>query len=494
MTEDVQKTAQGWKFGNGVTGVAIDSRNVHPGYVFVAIPGARSDGHAFIEDAINRGAIAVVGERPDLSLSVPYFCVSSSRVEAAAISADFFGHPSRHLTAIGVTGTNGKTSVVYWLTAILRHAGFPTGMVSSVINEDGEYQEQAVLTTPESPALQKTLRKMVDSHLTHAVIEISSHGIAQHRVDQLSLDLAILTNITREHLDFHGTMQNYVATKSSLFERLPHDSLGAVINGDDYFSAQVREKTSATVTTYGLEHGDVKARIDATTPWSSDITVVHREFSFPTRVNQPGLYNVYNVMAAISAAYRLGAPLSLIEEAIPNLPAVPGRMQLYHAKEHATVVIDYAHTPDGLKQALTAVRKMIAGDIWLVFGARGGRDRGKRPEMGAIAACLADHLILTSDSPNNEDAEEIAEAIADGVRSVAPGKIAKWEMRRDEAIRWAIDMAKPDDGVLITGRGPETYQQFHDQRIRLVDAEVVESYLHIKNSSGSPGVNGVGVH
>lgn len=491
MVPGIQKTTDGWQIGAGIAGVAIDSRRVKPGFVFVAIPGATSDGHTFIADAIERGAAAVVGEKPDLELPVPYFIVESSRVEAARISAAFFRYPSDHLKTVAVTGTNGKTSVVYWLTAFLRAAGKPTGLVSSVINDSGTGVLESVLTTPESPDLQRQLRNMVDHGLTHAVVEVSSHGIAQHRVDQLHVDLAVLTNITREHLDFHGTMENYVNTKAQLFERMPQESLGAVINADDAYSAEVKARITCPVVTFGLRAGDLRGEIVEQTAWSSRVRLKHAEFEIEGQLNHPGTYNVYNLLAAAAAAYRMGVEAAVIEAAIPYLPSVPGRMQVTASPGQPIVVVDYAHTPDGLIQSLKTVRTMASGDVWLVFGARGGRDRGKRPEMGRIAASLADRIVLTSDSPNDEDPLDIANAIKTGIDEVAPSKLARVEVRRDDAIRWAIDQASSDDSVLITGRGPEAYQYFYGRRVRLKDAEVVQDVLGVQRSEG---VDGIGIH
>lgn len=491
MAQGIRKTESGWSLDPTVTGVAIDSRTVKPGYVFVAIPGSTSDGHTFIADAISRGAVAVVGERTDLSLPVPYFSVPSSRVAAAELAAAYYRNPSRDLTTVGVTGTNGKTSVVFWLTTLIRASQQRCGMISSVVNDSGRSKAESFLTTPESPDLQRQLREMVDSGLTHAVIEISSHGIAQHRVDQLDLDLAVLTNITREHLDFHGTMENYMETKALLFERMPRNSLGTVINADDPFAQRVIARVSAPTLTYGLIGGDLRAEVLSSTPWSSKVRLHHSDFDMTVQLNHPGRYNVYNLAAAVGAAYCLGVNPRDMEEAVPELPEVPGRMQVFKVPGKPTVIVDYAHTPDGLAQSLKTVRKMVEGAVWLVFGARGGRDRGKRPEMGRIAASLADRVILTADSPNDEEPLAIAQAIEVGLREVDPTKLARIEILRDHAIRWAIESAKADDCVLITGRGPESYQNFHRRRVRLKDAEVVEDAL----GQGSPQKgDGVGIH
>lgn len=492
MAAVIRKTGDGWDIDPVVAGVAIDSRRVKPGFVFVAIPGSTSDGHNFIGDAVSRGAVAVVGERGDLSVPVPYLRVPSSRVAAAEISAAFYRYPSRDLVTVGVTGTNGKTSVVYWLTSLLRAGKTPSGMVSSVVVDSGRSTHESVLTTPESPDLQRQLREMKESGLTHAVIEVSSHGIAQHRVDQVALDLAILTNITREHLDFHGTMENYIGTKALLFERMPNDSLGVVINADDLHSQEVLRRATAPAITYGMDSGDVRASVISQTPWSAVVRLTHSAFDMTVSFNHPGTYNVYNLTAAVTAAFRLGVDPDDIEKAIPLLPEVPGRMQVFRSAGRPTVIVDYAHTPDGLVQSLKTVRRMVPGNIWLVFGARGGRDRGKRPEMGQIAARLADRVVLTSDSPNDEDPLDIARAIEEGIRQVDSSRVAATEIDRAQAIRWAVDHADPDDCVLVTGRGPEPYQYFYGRRVRVKDAEVAEAVLGIP--SRPKGADGIGIH
>lgn len=491
MAAGVQHTRDGWRLDETIQGVAIDSRLVKPGYIFVAIPGSTSDGHAFINDAINRGASAVVGER-SLELPIPYFQVNSSRAAAAQLAAAFYHFPSRDLTTIGVTGTNGKTSVVYWLSALVRAGGIRVGMISSVVNDTGDRVREAILTTPESPELQRQLWEMRQNGATHAVVEVSSHGIAQRRVDDISWDLAVLTNITREHLDFHGTMENYVATKAKLFQWLPKESLGAVLNADNAYCRVVREGLTCPVMTYGLVGGDVQAEIIHATPWYSHVRMdAGQGRVIEGQLNHPGEYNVYNLTAAVTAALQLGVDPKAIEEAIPTLPGVPGRMQVLQQPGQPTVIVDYAHTPDGLTQSLVTVKKMVDGHVWLVFGARGGRDRGKRPEMGRIAATLADRVVLTTDSPNEEEPGAIAEAIQEGIYSVDPAKLVKVVLDRNRAIHWAVQEANPSDCILITGRGPETYQYFHGQRVILRDADVV---LDALGERARKGADGIGIH
>lgn len=478
----LQNTPKGWVLDNSVRGITIDSRRVGPGFVFVAIPGHDYDGHNFIADAIRRGAAAVVGERAVANCPVPYVQVSSSRVEAARIASAFFRHPSHDLVVAGVTGTNGKTSVAFWLAHLLRAQGFKTGMLSSVVNELGAERVEARLTTPESPDLQAYLARIRDAGFTHAVVEVSSHGIVQHRVDEVAFALAILTNITREHLDFHGTMDNYVASKARLFAGLPPDSLGAVLNADDAYFARVRDQVSAPVLTYGLHAGDVRGEIVEMEPWSSHLRIHTPVGVIAGELHHPGRYNVYNLLSAVAGAVRMGVGPTVIAEAMATLPSVPGRMHVIRADGAPTVIVDYAHTPDGLAQALITTRRFGPESLWLIFGARGGRDRGKRPEMGRISAQYADHIIVTTDSPYHEDPQALADVLVAGIVAENPDRLASVELDRAKAIWQAVAEANPGDIILITGRGPETAQQFGNRRVRLVDAEVAEAAIAARRS------------
>jgi len=453
---------------------------VRPGYIFVAILGADFDGHDFIPDAIAQGAIAIVGERPNLSLPVLYVPVQSSRAETAELAAAFFRQPSHDLKVIGVTGTNGKTSVVFWLTHLLRAAGISCGMVSSVLNDLGGESVAATLTTPESPELQSYLARMRDGGMTHAVVEVSSHGIVQHRVDAISFHLNILTNITREHLDFHGTMEQYVAAKASLFERLAVHTGGAVLNADDFYFRSVLDRLnpSIPVLSYGIDSGEIRATSVKSDGWWTKIQLRTPQGEFDVRLDHPGRYNVYNLLAAVAAASVLGLSMDRVVEAISTLPPVPGRMQwMPHGADAPTVIIDYAHTPDGLLQVLRTVRQWHPQTLWLVFGARGGRDWGKHPQMGEIAATWADRIVVTSDSPYHDDPTALAESIVSGIIEVDRQRLTTVNLDRASAIATTIAQADRHDVVLITGRGPETVQTFGDIRVRAVDSEMVTRAL-----------------
>lgn len=477
MDQQLSITESGWVFGPAVKGIRMDSRLVQPGDVFVAVSGSSLDGHEFIQQAVEKGAVAIVGEKPVGTLSVPYIQVMSSREAAADLAASFYRHPSKDLVTVAVTGTNGKTSVVYWLSAILNEAHIKTGLVSSVTNNVVCRQLPASLTTPESPDLQEYLDEIRQCGGQAAVVEVSSHGIVQQRVRNMVFKLAILTNITREHLDFHGTMERYVDAKATLFRMLESESLGAVLNADDLHFRTVALATKTKVTSYGIDSGDIRGHILREMPWSTDIQIVGLGLDFGTRINHPGRYNVYNVLAVTAAALQMGVSPELLQKQIPKLPAVPGRMQVTGQGEGPLAVIDYAHTPDGLYQSLLTVTRFTDGNVWLVFGARGGRDQGKRAEMGRIAARHADHVVVTADSPNFEDPQKIADALIEGIRQVNENKLEVVDLNRASAIKFAVHQAQKNDVILITGRGPETVQHFGNEEVYLVDAEVVEQAL-----------------
>ena len=464
-----------WVVAPTVTGIQLDSRAVKPGDVFVAILGLHEDGHEYLADAAARGAVAAVVERPTPS-TLPTLVVPSARVAAAELAAALYGHPGRRLTVTGVTGTNGKTSVVYWLRQLLEGAGYGAGMLSSVRNVTGrDREDDAWLTTPDAPDVQRALGQMVAHRLSRAVLEVSSHGLVQHRVDAIGFSVAVLTNITREHLDYHGTMENYVAAKSRLFTELLNDDGVAVLNADDPHAIELAPAIAARIMTYGIMRGDVRARIEHEAPQATDVTVfVAGAPGVPLTVPFPGRYNVYNTLAAVAAAVVQGiAPDDALAQ-VGSLEEVPGRLELVSDAGGVRIMVDYAHTPDGLEQVLHTVRRLAGptGRVWLVFGARGGRDRGKRPLMGRIAGRLADRVVLTADSPYEEEPAVIAEELAEGLAAAGCRPHAV-ELDRTRAIRTAVWGATAGDVVLITGRGPEREQVMGDRHILLDDRDVV---------------------
>jgi UDP-N-acetylmuramoyl-L-alanyl-D-glutamate--2,6-diaminopimelate ligase len=488
----VRRTDAGWVVDPDVHGVQIDSRRVEAGDIYVAIPGRTLDGRSFVNEAAARGALAVVAETPIPASPIPVVVVPSARRAAAELAAAVAGYPGRRLIVTGVTGTNGKTSVVYWLRHLLVGSGEPAGMLSSVENITGEpTPRQDHLTTPEAPDVQRALADMVRAGMRRAVLEVSSHGLVQHRVDEVPFRVAVLTNITREHLDFHGTMDAYIAAKRRLFTELLSSDGVAIFNADDPYSPAIRERVRQRTHDFGVLRGEVRARILQETAWSTRVRLIvaGRSEDVQVTVPAPGRYNVYNMLAAVTAALGQGVPFERIVDTLDRLPPVPGRLEKAAQGDGVTVLVDYAHTPDGLAQVLQTVRRAVGsqGRIWLVFGARGARDQGKRPIMGEIAARLADAVILTTDSPGPEEPARIAEDLARGLREAGSRPWAV-ELDRRAAIRLAVQSASSGDIVLVTGRGPEREQIFGDRRVVLDDREAAREAMAKRLSRPPAGV------
>lgn len=458
-----------------VTGLAYDSRAVRPGDLFLCVPGFRHDGHAFIPEAAAAGAAAFVVERRGL---VPpgrgEVLVPAVREAAAPLAARFFGRPSRELRLVGVTGTNGKTTTAFLVRAVLGRRG-RVGLVGTVVNVVGGREEAPERTTPEAVDLQRLFRRMRDGGDTHAVMEVSSHALALHRADACDFDVAVFTNLTRDHLDFHGDMEHYLAAKARLFEMLgadaagPKGARGAVINADDPAAARIRETCRVPVLTYALEGGadlraeDVDLRLDG-----ASFTVRHPGGATEVRLGLTGRFNVYNALAAFGVGIIEGLDPAEIAAALGEVPGVPGRFELVPGRQGFAVVVDYAHTPDGLENVLSAARRFAPGRVIAVFGCGGDRDRQKRPLMGEIAARLADRVYITTDNPRSEAPEAIAAEIEAGVLR-HPGARHRVVLDREEAIREAVAEARDGDVVVIAGKGHETYQIFRDRTVPFDD-------------------------
>lgn len=453
-----------------ITGIEYDSRRVRPGNIFVAIAGEQADGHFFIQDAVMRGAAAVVGTRPpSSSLPVPYIMVEDGRLAMAHLSAAFYDHPARHLTVIGVTGTDGKTTTANLIYQILLKAGFLTGIISTVNAIIGNEVLDTGLhvTTPETPDVQRYLARMEAAGLTHVVLEATSHGLHQHRVTGCEFDIGVVTNITHEHLDYHGSYENYREAKARLLtglastgEKKQGNYRLAVLNRDDQSYEYLSQVTPVRQVTYSIHPG--KADI-----WAEDVhygadglhfTAVGRELRLPLRTSLVGAYNVSNCLAALAATV-IG--LEVIPEAaavgIAAMPGVPGRMECIHRGQDFLAIVDFAHTPNALRAALEAARQMCAGRVLVVFGSAGLRDRQKRRLMAEASIKLADVTILTAEDPRSESLDDILEEMAEGARQ-AGGVEGKtfWRIAdRGEAIRAAVRMAKAGDVVVACGKGHE---------------------------------------
>lgn len=466
-----------------VSGLAIDNRQVQPGFIFIARPGASVDGHDFIPDAIRRGAVAVVGQRDLSDLSVPYVRVSDSRRSVTHLAAAFYGHPGRQLTVIGVTGTDGKTTTSNILYQILLAAGLKTGMISTVnaVIGDEVLDTGFHVTTPDAHDVQRYLARMVESGLTHVVLETTSHGLSQHRVDASQYDIAVVTNITHEHLDEHGSYENYRAAKGRLFELLAdtvnkpqgNPRLG-VLNLDDqksygYLSPLLTRHSSRQVS-YGLTtQADIHAENISYSPSGLVFDIVGKDFRVPARTHLVGAYNVSNCLAAFSAAVvGLGIEPETAAQGMANLPGIPGRMEFINLGQPFTAIVDFAHTPNALKVALETARQMVSplpqgeasgvrGRVISVFGSAGLRDREKRRLMAETSAELADISVLTAEDPRTESLDDILAEMAAGAvsRGGVEGQTFHRVRDRGEAIKFALKLARPGDLVIACGKGHE---------------------------------------
>jgi UDP-N-acetylmuramoyl-L-alanyl-D-glutamate--2,6-diaminopimelate ligase len=478
-----------------IGGVQLDSRQVNPGDLFVAVPGGSTDGHRFIPDAIRRGAAAVVGVQALGDLPVPYFQVEEARSALAALSAAFYGFPGRKLTVIGVTGTDGKTTTSTLIFEILKAAGLQAGMISTLSAQIGDLNLDTGfhVTTPEAPEVQRFLAAMVASGLTHGVLEATSHGLEQQRVAGAEFDLGVVTNITHEHLDYHGSYENYRAAKARLFVSLAETAPKpqgnprlAVLNRDDrsfdYLSPKVRLLTPAVrQVTYGF-HPEARVRAESIEhhPGGLRFTAVGDGFRMDISSRLVGAFNVSNCLAAIAATVEgLGLDPEAAREGIAALPGIPGRMEVIDLGQDFMAVVDFAHTPNALRRALETARRLVSGRIIAVFGSAGLRDREKRRLMAEISADLADLTMLTAEDPRTESLEGILGEMAEGAR--ARGGIEGqtfWRVPdRGQALRFAVSLARPGDIVIACGKGHEQSMCFGEIEYPWDDRQALQAVL-----------------
>ena len=480
-----------------VNGLYYRSSDVTPGGVFFAIPGFAVDGHDFIDDACRRGALAVVAQQP-VSPGVPVLQVADSREALAYAAAEFYGQPSRHLTVVGLTGTNGKTTVSYLVENMLVQAGFKTGVIGTVSYRYGGKAVPAARTTPESLDLQRILADMRAEDVSHVVMEVASHGLDLHRVDACWFDVAAFTNLTQDHLDFHGDMERYWASKKSLFTRLlplgpKGDRALAVLNRDDPRGRRLCEDVAGNrplVTCGRSPDNDIWPEVTR-----SDLSGLEAQVHTPRgplAMTSPlvGHHNLENILTAVGCGIALDLPLASIQAGIAATTVVPGRLEPVADPGGRFIYVDYAHTPDALENVLKALDSLRRRRLICVFGCGGDRDRRKRPLMGEIAARLSDLAVVTSDNPRTEDPLSIIEDAMEGVRRAAPraytpeaaanGVPAHGHVivpDRREAIGLAIRVAEPGDTVLIAGKGHETYQIIGHTSIPFDDREEARQAL-----------------
>jgi UDP-N-acetylmuramoyl-L-alanyl-D-glutamate--2,6-diaminopimelate ligase len=462
-----------------ITGICHDSRRASEGCLFVALPGAKTNGAEHADSAVAKGAVAVVSEQPGLATRATHLQVSNARIALADAAAAFYRHPSQHLKIAGITGTNGKTTTAFLIKHICDTEMLRCGLIGTVRYVVGERELPAARTTPESSEVQELLWMMKSAGCKSCAMEVSSHALVQERVRGVEFDVAAFTNLTQDHLDYHGTMDAYFEAKASLFDGLakqPKKKARAVINVDDRFGARLADRIEKAVETftYGqtiqsqFRASDVRMDFSGT-----NFALDALGKSYLVRMPLIGGFNVYNSLAAIACAHAMGVPVRNAVQALAKAPPVPGRLQAIPGKKPFRVFVDYAHTDDALMNAAKTLRELDPARLIIVFGCGGNRDRAKRPKMGAAVDALADYAIITSDNPRKENPMEIIEDIKPGFRRLTPEII----LDRKEAIFKAIAMAQPRDIILLAGKGHETYQEFADSTIPFDDAAIAASAI-----------------
>ena len=457
-----------------LTGVSYDSRSTAPGELFAAISGYATDGHRFIPAALARGAACVLCEH-DMPEHTPWVRVRDARAALAQLGCNWFGHPAERLCMIGVTGTNGKTTVTCLVKHVLEQTlGAKVGLIGTIENRIGDTVVPTERTTPESFALQGLLRQMLDAGCTHVVMEVSSHALALHRVDGIPFTVGAFTNLTEDHLDFHKTMLEYCDAKARLFSMCDT----GVLNLDDLYCDRIRRQANCKILTYSVKDNaaDLVAKNIRLYPDRVETDVVTGNDICRLELKIPGAFSVYNALAVTLSAMALGIPLPPIADALKTAQGVKGRAEVVPTPgKDYTVLIDYSHTPDSLENILQTVNGFCTGRTIAVFGCGGDRDPFKRPVMGRIAAENADISIVTSDNPRTEDPNEIIRQIVAGMQ----GTGAKYEVieNREQAICRAMDIAKPGDVIVLCGKGHETYQEINHHKRHLDEREVVAEHL-----------------
>lgn len=462
-----------------IAGVSFDTRHLRPGELFVALPGYRTDGGFYIAQAAAKGAAAIVAQaggawEGERCAGVPVLLAADSRAALARLSANWFRCPGEELTLIGVTGTNGKTTVTTLLSAVLREVtGAKTGLIGTNEIVIGEEHRPAQRTTPESRELQEWLRRMVDAGCPYAVMEVSSHALGLKRVEGLQFDVGAFTNLTQDHLDFHGTMEAYRETKGRLFLQ----SAAAVLNWDDDAGREYANACTGSVFRYSASgrQADWTAEDIRLLPDATVFLAKTADRQFSVRVPIPGRFTVSNALCVLGCCEALRLPLDSCVSALARVSAVRGRMEHVPIPGPGSVVIDYAHTPDALEQTLLSLREFTRGRLICLFGCGGDRDRGKRPLMGEIAARLSDVCIVTSDNPRSEPPSEIVDGILAGMTGTETALVV--ELDREVAIGRALGMLGEGDVLLLAGKGHETYQEVNGERRHMDEREIVKRWF-----------------
>lgn len=462
-------------FDEDIKDIAYNSKNIEDGFAFVCIKGFKTDGHEYIDEAIKKGAKLIVVDEffdtSNLKDKVLFIKTSNTRKALSVISSNFFQNPSKDFLLIGVTGTNGKTSTTFMIKSILEQKGHKVGLIGTIKNMIGQKEIEAKHTTPESYDLQKLFFEMRKEGVDSVVMEVSSHSLELNRVDNCDFDVGVFTNLTQDHLDFHQTMENYFAAKLKLFKM----SKKRIVNIDDEWGRKIVDIYPDSIT-YGINHkADICAQNIKLYVNKNQFELKQSDDKEEITLNIPGIFSIYNALAAASCAWALGIDLKTIKMGLESVKAIPGRFEIVESNEKFTIVIDYAHTPDGLLNLMKTVNEVAKGRKVLLFGCGGDRDRAKRPVMGEIAGKMADFVIVTSDNPRTEDPIKIIEDILVGLQKTNVEYVVIPD--RYEAIKYAIQNARENDFIVLAGKGHETYQILRDKTIHFDEREVVKSIL-----------------
>lgn len=476
LFENIQKNTIG-NLNVEINKIEYDSKKIQKGDLFVAICGYKENGHEYILDAVKNGAIAIVIEKQEeenvkklgLGEAISVIIVDNTRLTLAEIGAKYYDYPAKKLSIIGITGTKGKTTTAYMVRDILKAAKKKCGLIGTIANEYGDVSIEASRTSPESLDLQKLLKDMVDAGIEYVVMEVSSHALELHRVHGIKFEIGVFTNLSKDHLDFHETMDNYLNAKAKLFKQCAF----GIINSDDIYTPRLMKLIDCKTAKFGIDNS---SNITAT-----DIRINNNYVDFKMYINKqlqtitvdiPGKYTVYNALAAIAVTSMLGAQMEDILQALAVIK-VPGRSEVVDIGKSFAVIIDYAHSPASLEAIIVNTKRYVKGRVITVFGCGGDRDKTKRPEMGKIAGNYSDFTIITTDNPRNEQPEVIAKEIEQGIKQTKG--LYKIILDRNEAIKFAMRIAWKNDTIIITGKGHETYQELKNgKKVHMDDRETVK--------------------
>lgn len=465
-----------------ISSLDMDSREVKPGSLFICIKGYTVDGHDFAQKAVEQGAVAIVAER-NLDLDVPVIVVKDTKRSMAVLADIFYGQPTHSMHLIGVTGTNGKTTTTHIIEKIFNEANKQTGLIGTMYIKIGNQQKEVKNTTPESLTLQKTFAEMKEQNVSDAIMEVSSHALHLGRIHGCDFNVAVFTNLTQDHLDYHKTMEAYKYAKGLLFAQLgnkfDHNDLKiAVLNEDEEASEDFKRMTAAKILTYGIDRpADIKANNIKMTSKGTMFQLVTPVGIRNVTIQMVGKFSVYNVLAAVSASLASSVDLDTIVTAIESMEGVRGRFELVDGGQDYTVIVDYAHTPDSLENVLKTVKQFAEGRIFCIVGCGGDRDKTKRPLMAKIAVTYSDEPVFTSDNPRSEDPQVILQEMEEGVAGNQYTSI----ISREEAITYAVKKARKGDVILIAGKGHETYQIIGNEVFDFDDKEIALNAINTLN-------------